>query len=233
MDFNVEKLPIVILACKVFSGLIEKHLPPGLAGEITYLDYGLHKAPRRLKTALQEAIDGLETPSLVVLGFGLCGNGLDGLKAGRNALLVPRADDCIALLLGSNQAYLEQFNSMPGTYWLSKGWLEAGSNPLQEYRDYVEKYGQAQADWLVETQYRNYRRLAFVSHEPSDLAKYRPLAQEIAQFCARWGMAYQEILGSEAYIQRLCQVCQDTGLLDKEFILIQPGGELKQSAFLR
>jgi len=70
----------------------------------------------------------------VVLGYGLCGNGLHGLKAGRHTLLAPRADDCIALLLGSYQAYRREFDAEPATYWLSKGWLESGSNPLQEYR---------------------------------------------------------------------------------------------------
>jgi hypothetical protein len=228
-----ENLPVVILACKVFSGLLEKYLPEELTGRITYLDYGLHEAPRKLKTALQEAIDSIEVPSLVVLGYGLCGNGLDGLKAGKNALLVPRADDCIALLLGSNQAYQEQFFSMPGTYWLSKGWLEVGSNPLNEYHEYIEKYGLAQADWLVDTQYKNYKRLAFVSHEPNDLETYRPLVREIAEFCARWDMIYEEILGSEEYIRRLCQACQDTSQLDDDFILVPPGGELKQGLFLR
>ena len=233
MPATPSQLPIVILACKVFNGLLEKYLPQELVGTITYLDYGLHEAPRKLKTALQEAIDGIETPSLVVLGYGLCGNGLDGLQAGANALLVPRADDCISLLLGSNQAYQEQFFSMPGTYWLSKGWLEAGSNPLNEYHEYIEKYGQVQADWLMDTQYKNYKRLAFVSHEAIDLETYRPMVIEIARFCARWDMKYEEILGSEEYIRRLCQVCQDTRLLDDEFILIPPGGELKQALFLR
>jgi hypothetical protein len=46
-------------------------------------------------------------------------------------------------------------------------------------------------------------------------------------------MKYEEILGSEEYIRRLCQVCQDTSLLDDEFILVPPGGELKQALFLR
>ena len=230
---GTSQLPIVFLACKVFSGLLEKYLPEELIGRITYLDYGLHEAPKKLKTALQEAIDGIDTSSVVVLGYGLCGNGLDGLKAGNNALLVPRADDCIALLLGSNQVYQEQFFSMPGTYWLSKGWLEAGRRPLNEYHEYVEKYGQFQADWLVDTQYKNYKRLAFVSHEAGDLEAYRPLVREIAEFCTRWDMVYEEILGSEEYIRRLCQVCQDTSLLDDEFILVPPGGELKQSPFLR
>lgn len=233
MTQSYDHLPVVILACRVFNGLLEKYLPRQLSNRLTYLDYGLHSVPRRLRTALQEAIDAIETPSLVVLGFGLCGNGLDGLKAGPHALLAPRADDCIALLLGSNQAYMEQFNSLPGTYWLSKGWLEAGSNPLDEYNDYVAKYGQAQADWLADTQYKNYRRLAFVSHAPQDLEKYRAQVEQIAEFCARWGMLYQEMLGSEDYIRRLCQVCQDTRQLDDEFILVSPGGELKQAMYLR
>jgi hypothetical protein len=227
------KPPITVIACKVFQGLLEKHLPASLADQVNYLDYGLHQVPRKLKTALQEAIDAIPEPSLVVLGYGLCGNGLDGLKSGRHTLLIPRADDCIALLLGSNEAYQEQFSAMPGTYWLSKGWLEAGSNPMVEYQGYVEKYGKSQADWLVNIQYQNYKRLAFVSHGPEDLATYRPMAQKVAEFCARWGMEYEEILGSEDYIRRLGEVAADLGKADGEFILIPPGGVLKQASFLR
>jgi len=63
----------------------------------------------------------------------LCGNGLNGIRAGQHILLIPRADDCIAILLGSYQVYKQEFQSAPGTYYLSKGWLESGSNPLSEY----------------------------------------------------------------------------------------------------
>jgi hypothetical protein len=65
------------------------------------------------------------------------------------------------------------------------------------------------------------------------MEEYRPLVREIAEFCARWDMVYEEILGSEEYIRRLCQVCQDTSQVDDEFILVPPGGELKQGLFLR
>ena len=122
---------------------------------------------------------------------------------------------------------------MPGTYWLSKGWLEAGSNPLVEYQEYVQKYGQNQADWLVDIQYQNYKRLAFVSHRPEDLTVYRAMAQKVAEFCARWGMEYEEILGSEDYIRRLGEVTADLSRADGEFIVIPPGGVLKQASFLR
>jgi hypothetical protein len=226
-------LPVVVIACKVFQNFIEAYLPDGLAGEITFLDYGLHAVPRNLKTTLQAQIDNLVEPSLVVLGYGLCGNGLHGIKAGAHTLLAPRTDDCIAIFLGSYAAYQREFTNAPGTYYLSKGWLESGSNPLVEYRKYVEKYGKSQAQWLMDTQYRHYRRLALVAHQPGDLEKYRPLAREVAEYCAQWGVQYDEILGSEEYVRRLGQVAQALELAGDDFVVVPPGGEFKQNQFLR
>jgi hypothetical protein len=229
----VSPQPVVVIACKVFQNLIEAYLPDGLTREITFLDYGLHAVPRKLKSALQEQIDSVAEPSLIVLGYGLCGNGLHGIKAGLHTLLVPRTDDCIAVFLGSYVAYQREFNNTPGTYYLSKGWLEAGSNPLAEYQKYVEKYGEKQARWLMDTQYQHYCRLALVAHQQADLEKYRPQAKEVADFCAQWGVIYEEILGSDAYVKRLGQVAQALELAGDDFVVVPPGGELKQSHFLR
>ncbi|MEJ2148240.1 MAG: DUF1638 domain-containing protein, partial [Chloroflexota bacterium] len=99
-----EKLPVVVIACQVFRGLLEQYMPEDMAGQVTFLDYGLHAVPRRLNTTVQETIDSIEQPSLVVLGYGLCGNGLKDLQAGKHTLVIPRADDCISILLGSRQA---------------------------------------------------------------------------------------------------------------------------------
>jgi hypothetical protein len=226
-------LPLVVIACKIFQGLLEKHLPAGLAAQVTYLDYGLHVVPRKLRLELQAQLDRLDRPSLVMLGYGLCGNGLHGLQAGRHTLLMPRTDDCIAVLLGSYGAYRAEFDAEPGTYYLSKGWLEAGSNPLQEYQAYQERYGPERADWLMDTQYRNYRRLAFVAHHLGDLEAYRPQAQEVAAYCRRWGMRYEEILGSDDYARRLVEAAMMLDGLGEDFLVVPPGGEVTQGLFLR
>ena len=110
---NTTQLPLVLLACAVFKNLLEKMLPDDLAAEVTFLDYGLHSLPKNLKIAVQEALDAIEEPSLVILGYGLCGNGLDGIQAGKHTLLIPRADDCIAIFLGSYAAYRREFNKNP------------------------------------------------------------------------------------------------------------------------
>jgi hypothetical protein len=107
-EVSEQNRPVVILACQVFQHWLENLLPDGLAAEITFLDFGLHAVPKNLCQTLQQAIDSIEQPSLIVLGYGLCGNGLDGINAGKHYLLIPRTDDFIAILLGSYQAYLRE-----------------------------------------------------------------------------------------------------------------------------
>jgi hypothetical protein len=233
--------PVVMIACQVLQSMLEERLPDGLAEQLTIMDYGLHRVPVKMTASLQAAIDNTERPSLVVLGYGLCGNGLKGLRAGRHTLLMPRVHDCIALLLGSRQAYMRQFEAEPGTYYLSKGWLESGSHPLKEYEEYLTKYGQAEAEWLMDQQYGNYRRLALVASTQADLDQYRPQAHAVARFCGRWGYRYQEILGSDDYVRRLVEAAvrlAEPGVtvlprrLADDFIVIPAGGAVRQDHFM-
>ncbi|MBE9523665.1 MAG: DUF1638 domain-containing protein [Chloroflexi bacterium] len=227
------ELPIVIIACKVFQTLLEKLVPPDMAEQVTFMDYGLHSVPAKLTWAVQEAIDAVQVPSLIVLGYGLCGNGLKDINARQHTLLIPRTDDCIAILLGSHKQYIQEFETAPGTYWLTKGWLESGSNPLQEYEEVLEKYGQDDAAWIMDQQYQHYERLAFVAHSPDDFEDYRPQAQEVAQYCQQWGYRYEEILGSDIYIRRLIEIAAAIDKADNNFVVIPPGGVITQAMFMR
>jgi hypothetical protein len=222
--------PVVVVACQVFKSSLSQWLGDTPA---VYLDYGLHDASKKLARVLQEQLDGLPQPSLVLLGYGLCGNVLNGLQAGRHMLVVPRVDDCIALFLGSRSAYREQFAKIPGTYYLSKGWLEAASDPLQTYEGYVAKYGQEQADWLFDTMYHNYKRLAFVAQSQSDLETYGPRARVVGEFCRqKLGMAYEEIVGTDAYLHALAEAPQHLATLDDAFLIVPPGGVVSQMMFV-
>jgi hypothetical protein len=225
--------PVVVVACQVFQSLLQEILPKDLVERLTFMDYGLHRVPSNLTWSVQEVIDSIDQPSLVVLGYGLCGNGLDGIKAGKHTLLVPRADDCIAILLGSYKKYIQEFEAYPGTYYLTKGWLESGSNPLQEYQEYKEKYGEESATWIMDQQYQHYERLVYVAHSQEDLEKYRPQALEVAEYCQRWGMRYEEILGSDIFVRRLIEVAATLDKADDDFVVIPPGGEIRQSQFIR
>ncbi len=221
------KLPVVFLACKVFEGVV------GNVEGVTsrFLEYGLHSIPKQLKQAVQEGIDRIESPSLVVLGYGLCGNGLDDIRAGKHTLVIPKADDCVAIFMGSRQRYLTQFKQNPGTYYLTKGWFEVGSDPLSEYEKLLEKYSAETADWLMEQQYQHYKCLLFIAHRQEDLDAYRPRALEVAAYCDRFGMVYEEYLGSEDFLDQIVEALDRQENWPLNFVVVPPGGIIQQEMF--
>ena len=85
----------------------------------------------------------------------------------------------------------------------------------------------------MDQQYQHYERLVMVAHDPDDLEKYRPQAQEVARYCERWGFRYEEILGSDAYVRRLVEVAAALDKADKDFVVVPPGGEINQNQFIR
>ena len=99
--------------------------------------------------------------------------------------------------------------------------------------EYKEKYGDDDASWIMDQQYQHYERVLFVAHSVEDLEKYRPQAQEVAAYCERWGMRYEEIMGSDIFIRRLIEVATALDKVDDEFVVIPPGGEIKQEMFMR
>jgi hypothetical protein len=239
---NSIKTSIVIIACKVFQTLLEELLPKDSEADITYMDYGLHVVPKNLTKEIQQVIDRIKSPSLVILGYGLCGNGLVGIQSGIHTLIIPKSDDCIAILMGSYDEYREEFFREPGTYYLTMGWLEAGSNPLSEYKEYIDKYGTEKAALIMDLQYQNYSRLMYVSHNEDDFNQYREQVEEIANFCKRWDMRFEEKLGSDRYIKDLIALTneiQSNGQqlvresIESDFVIIQPNNVIAQSYFLR
>jgi hypothetical protein len=223
----MNSLPIVFIACRVFEQLLARHIPADLKDRVTFLDYGLHANPKNLRKTLQAEIDSITSASLIVLGYGLCGNGLKDIQSEIHTLLLPRTEDCIAIFLGSDEAYRKEFNAHPGTYYLTGGWLEAGSDPLKEYKKYVEKYGQKTADFVMDQQYKNYKRIALVGHSEDDLAAYRERAMQVAEYAKRWGMNYHEISGSDAYVRKLVEVATDLSKADDSFWIVPPGKKIE------
>jgi hypothetical protein len=222
--------PVVVIACRVFESSLCKWLG---ATPITFLDQGLHDTPKKLTRALQAALEALPEPALVVIGYGLCGNGLHGLQSGRHTLIVPRADDCISLYLGSQAARRAQLEADPGVYFLTSGWLDGANNPMSNYSKHLATFGEEQANWLLQTMYGHYNRLVFIAGNQAELEAYRPRAQAVARFMQeRLGWAYEERLGTEAYLQRLLAAPGNTLPLGDDFLLVPPGGQVSQEMFI-
>ena len=151
-------------------------MPPDMPRQV--LDFGLHVNPGSLKAALQAAIDASAGEAdTVVLGYGFCSMAVVGLQARNCTLVVPHVDDCISIFLGSSDAYRKQTRAEPGTYYLTKGWIEVGDTPFSEFDRLAERYGAARADRLIRLSIKHYTRLALIDTGHGDMASYREYTQ--------------------------------------------------------
>jgi hypothetical protein len=201
-----------VIAC---ATVIEEMLPL-LPPDVTYqvLDFGLHLHPESLRTALQEAVSAAEADT-VILGYGLCSMAVVGLRPTDCTLVVPRVDDCIAIFLGSHHAYTDQARQEPGTYYLSKGWIEVSDTLLSEYERILEQYGQQRAKHVMSSMLKHYTRLAYIDTGQHDQARYREYARRAAETL---GLRYEELPGSNTLIKKMLY-----GPWDDEFVVARPG----------
>ncbi len=227
-----DERPTVVVSCRVMQELLTPRLPAGMP--VTYLDILLHNTPKKLAEALQAELDSIERPSNVIIGYGLCGNGLVGVRAGQHTLVVPRTHDCVAIFLGSHQRYVQRFFANPNTYYLTRGWLEAHDDPLHDYLDYVRDYDEETADYLVEVKYHHYRRLCMVGFSDEELELCRPMARKVADFCGqRWGMTYEEVIGSTGLLDALLSMPERLDSGNSEFVVVRPGETIEAEMFMR
>ncbi len=213
-----------VIACATVIEEMLSHLPPGV--EYCVLDFGLHVNPEALRGALQETIDASDTSfETILLGYGLCSQAVVGLSANGCTLVVPKVDDCIAIFLGSEQAYKAQFRAEPGTYYMTKGWIEAGDSPFGEYEDMVAQYGEEKARYLMGKLLKNYTRLALINTGEYDLERYRDYCRHTAE---NFALRYEEIPGSNTLIKKLLR-----GPWDDEFVVAHPGETITYLDFKR
>ncbi len=213
---------IKVIACATVIEEMLPYLPPNITTEV--LDFGLHRTPEKLREALQEAIDkNCDDADTILLGYGLCSMGVVGLSAPTCTLVVPRVDDCIAIFLGSNGAYRKQSEKEPGTYYLTKGWIEVSDTPDDEYNRLIERYGQKRADRVMEVMFQHYTRIAYIDTGQADQERYRESARQNAK---RLNLRYDEIPGSVALIRKMIN-----GPWDDDFVVARPGEKIKFEDF--
>jgi hypothetical protein len=98
----------------------------------------------------------------------------------------------------------------------------------------LEKYDQETTNWILDTEYRNYKRIVFVASSSVELELYRNEAQEVFNFYKqRWDFYYEEHIGSDDYIRKLVTETYQLTESTDDFLVIPPGGEVMQEMFWR
>ena len=183
----------------------------------------------RMKQALQEEIDRAEDYDAILLGYGLCGMGIRGLRS-HTRMVVPRAHDCITLLMVSREAYKAYSKKNPGTYFRSMGWIERAKPErdvdgkpintatqlgfLPNLEDYIKKYGQDNGRFLFDTisGALNYTTLGYI-----EMGIAPEHIQEAEQETREKKWEFKKIKGKLSLFQKLVD-----GDLDDDFLIVEP-----------
>lgn len=227
----------LVIGCPIFQREIER-LAAAARNAVTlrWLEIGLHERPASaLRAALQEAVDAASPVDFdaVLLAYGLCNRGIVGLAAKSLPVVIPRAHDCLGILLGSIGRYLDQLDSEPGTYFQSAGWLEQASlnrelgqpaftlGPASSFSraSLAEKYGEENADFLLEQltgMTSHYERLVFIDTQVPEAGKWESAARDLA---AERGWRFERLAGDLGWLRRLV----DGEWSEHEFQLLKPG----------
>ncbi|HBE80874.1 MAG TPA: hypothetical protein DDW65_24270 [Firmicutes bacterium] len=206
--------------------------------DIQFMPKGLHDlGETKMKAELQSVIGQVDTTKYdaILLGYGLCNNGIRGLHAGLT-MVIPRAHDCITLLVGSKEKYIDYFEKNPGTFFKSPGWVERDVSPNDSeqsvtsqlgmnktYQEYLEKYGEENARYLMEALgdwLKNYKKLTYIDTQIGDFSEYKELTRSQAK---EKGWEYEELAGNVNILARLLNGEWD----DRDFLVLPPHKQIQ------
>ncbi len=215
--------------------------------DFEFLTQGYHDVPATGRAELQKRIDAVPEGKYdaILLGYGLCSNILAGIKARHTQLIAPRAHDCITFFLGSKERYQACFAEHPGTYYYTSGWLEcaqrrgikgtflaSGTLPANanmgmrgSYEEWVKKYGEEQARFLMEEMGRWASAYTHGTLIDLDFTAPLKLKEQVCAICKERNWTYSELRGDISLLRRML----DGDWAEKDFLKVPPGQEIVAS----
>lgn len=207
--------------------------------DMAFLPKGLHDIGcSGMRQRLQAAIDEVDATryNAVLMGYGLCNNGIHNLRARTIPLVIPRGHDCMTLYLGSRERYLTYFNENPGTYFQTSGWIERAevtgelkqlsighlTGMDQSYDEMVKKYGEDNAQYLWETlcePLRNYSQITYIDMSLGPDAQWEEQTRQEAE---KRGWKFDKVKGDLRLFEGLVSGTWDP----KDFLMVPPGNRV-------
>lgn len=214
-------------ACNVLSSC-DAVVDPVFMGKELH-DIGEKDMSKKIQAIIDQT--DIKRYDAILLGYGLCNYGVCGLHA-EIPLVIPRAHDCITLLLGSKQRYLEYFNKNPGVFFKSPGWLERDIDPadnpdsittkmgiIHDLEKLREVYDEDEAEYLIEVMGNwlgNYTKITYIDTYTGNTEKYLRVAKEQADIL---GLPFETLKGDISIFEKMVSGCWKSDT----FLVVSPG----------
>jgi len=148
----------------------------------------------------------------IVLGFGYCGGGLEGLVSQERRLILLRAHDCVDVLLRECRD--------AKSYYLTNGWFCHSSSLSGNLDDWPRLYGQEEMKRLWALMFAGYDHLSLIDTGAFAVDECLPHSMARAEM---WGLRHRIVPGSVGALERLFA---GTGG-DDEMIVLDPGQPMR------
>lgn len=163
-------MKIATIACQGIRRELELFAPQ----DTLYLPQVYHDDPQQLNACLQELIDRLENkyPELqaILLCYPLCGGAPLGLFAKRVPIFIPKAHDCIDLLMACSKEFRSFRRDNPGSFYYTPSWVDFAYTPCKKsmrrhYETNAKRFGKEAAAFLSDenTVLKNYDACIYLS----------------------------------------------------------------------
>ena len=213
----------ILIACSMLEDEIKKvykeiecNIP------VIWVDRGFHNTPEKLNGELQKIIDEHQDCDEILLTFGLCGNGTEGIVSKNTMLVMPRFDDCINMLLCKGKRESRGLTKADSIY-ITRGWTLDSESILSQYDKYVEDYGEESAEGIIKMMYEHYKTITVIDTDSYEKAPVMEYANQAARLL---GLSSQMTEGSTKVLRDLL-----LGNWEEHFIVQKPGCSVTQTLF--
>jgi hypothetical protein len=223
----------ILIACSMMEDEIGRVLQENnLQYPVVWMERGYHSYPDKLRAVLQEQIDLAEKrlggeavkdeKPVILLAYGLCGNGSEALKTSSSLLAMPRFDDCINTLLCCGPRSCRALEKA-GVYYLTRGWTQDTGALLQSHQKILDRFGEKKTARIMSMMYDGYKEVAVIDDGCYDTAPIEKYAQDCADLLH---VKSGNVPGGTYILEKLL-----TGNWDDDILVKRPGEPVTQEDF--
>ena len=217
----------VVLTCSSLKEFVDAaQQKVGTDYEVYVIDRLYHVEPEKMKEVVAECISRLpEEADTILVAMGFCGGVWDHVSFDRR-IVIPRVDDCVSLLLHTDDAYHSNLKE-PGHLYLYENRPEDFSalSLMRDYSGVVPELAGIDKDFLFHMWFYNYRYMDIIDTGMNDCysVDYVQAAQENADM----------INASLGYVQGSVRILEKllSGNWDEQFLVAKPGHVIRHGDF--
>lgn len=215
----------VILACSAMSlhvAAAQKTMKTDFP--VIEVDSSLHESPSKTRQKIIETLEQMEKSiDTVLVAMGFCGGSWEDIATDKR-IVIPRVDDCITLLLHTDDTWYPNLKQCGHLYLRDD--IEGKFSPKSIKKNLCSQYGDSEGSFVFRTWFGSYTNADIIDTGAYDCHSeaYMLEAMENADLMEA---TLDYVPGSNLILEKLV-----SGRWDQQFLVIEPGNTVSNMDFV-